>query len=139
MVRLAVIEQYLLARFDVPQSEKQDVAVDDFAVAVRLAGVIDELRAVAAAAAVYRPVRVNATDVEASFIFHPALDFVAGNSFAGVLGDLAPPFESDRCETAFAINPGPSDFDAGSEPGFLVGLSAALSHSASAQSTGNVR
>src|SRR5262245_65359116 len=28
MVRLSVIEQYLLARFDVPQSEKQDVAVD---------------------------------------------------------------------------------------------------------------
>ena len=139
MIRLAVIEQYLLARFDVPQSEKQDVAVNDFAVAVRFAGMIDELRAVAAVASVNRPVRVNAADIEASFVFDTASDFVARNSFAGVLGDLAPPFESDRGETAFAFNLGPSDFDAGSEPGLLFGLSADLSHSASAQSTGNAR
>ena len=37
MVGLAVIEQYLLARFDVSQSEKKDMAADDFAVAVRFA------------------------------------------------------------------------------------------------------
>jgi len=138
MIRLAVIEQYFLARFDVPQGEKQDVAVDDFAVTVGLAGMIDELRAVSAAAPVNRPVRVNAADVEAPFVFDTARDFVARNPFAGVFGDLAPLFESDHGETAFAFNPGASDFDAGSEPGLLVGLSADLSHSASAQSTGNV-
>src|SRR5262245_11751832 len=100
---------------------------------------IDELRAVAAATAVNRPVRVNAADVKAPFIFDAARHLVAGNFFAGVLGDLAPLFESDRGETAFAFNPGPSDFDAVSESDLLFGLSSDLSHSASAQSTGNVR
>src|SRR5215475_8995351 len=100
---------------------------------------IDELRAVAAAIAVNRPVRVNAANVKAPFVFHAARDLVAGNSFAGVLGDLAPLIKSDRGETAFAFNPGPSDFDAGSAFDLLFGLSSDLSHSASAQSTGNVR
>lgn len=113
--------------------------MDDFAIAVRLAGMVDELRAVAAPAAVNRPVRVNAANIEASFVLHTALDFVAGNSFAGVFGDLAPLFESYRGETAFSFNPGRPDFDSGGERGLLVGLSADLSHSASAQSTGNVR
>ena len=63
MIRLAVIEEYLLARLDIPQSEDEDVAVDDPAVAVGFAGMIDELRAVPAAAPVNRPVRVDAADV----------------------------------------------------------------------------
>jgi hypothetical protein len=60
VIGLAVIEQQFLSRFDVPQREEEDVAVDDPAVAVGFAGVIDELRAVAAAAPVNRPIKVNA-------------------------------------------------------------------------------
>ena len=115
MIRLAVIEQQLFAGFDVTQSEEEDVAVDDLAVTVGFAGVIDELRAVAAAAPVNRPVKVNATDIEPSFVFQAARDFVTGDSFTFVFGDLAPFFESDGGETAPAVNPGRFDFNARSE------------------------
>jgi hypothetical protein len=112
MIRLTVIECDLLAWLDVPQSEKQDVAVDDFAVAVRLAGVIDELCPVAASAPVNRPVRVNAGDVDALLVFQPACDFVAGDLFAGVFGDLPAFFETNRGEASFAVNRRWFDFDA---------------------------
>ena len=104
MVRLSVIEQYFLTRLDVTQSEKQDMAVDDFAVTIRLAGMVDELRAVAADRAVNRPIRINAANVEAALVFDTARDFVAGDSFSGVFGDLAPPFETVCGETASAFN-----------------------------------
>jgi hypothetical protein len=94
------------------QSEEEDMAVDDLAVAVGLTGMIDELRAVAAATPVNRPIKVNAADVEPSFVLQTARDFVTGNSFACVLGDLAPLFESDGGETTSAVNPGRSDFNA---------------------------
>lgn len=124
MIRLVVIEQYLLARFDVPQSEEEDVAVDDLAVAIGFAGMIDELRAVAAAAPVNGPIRVEAADVEAPLVLQTARDFVTGNSFAGVLGDLAPLFKSDGGETASTVDPGPSDFDAWGETCLLYPVSA---------------
>ena len=86
--------------------------MDDLAVAVWFAGMIDELRAVAAATPVNRPIKINAADVETSFVLQTALDFVTGNSFACVLGDLAPLFEGDGGETTSAVNPGWSDFNA---------------------------
>jgi hypothetical protein len=105
MIRLAVIEQQLFAWLDVPQSEEEDVAVDDLAVAVGFAGVIDELCAVASAAAVNRPVKVYAADVNPPFVLQPPRDFVAGDSLAFVFGDLAPLFESHGGETASAVDP----------------------------------
>jgi hypothetical protein len=105
MIRFAVIEQQLFSRFDIPQSEKEDVAVNDLAIAVGFAGVIYVLRAVAAATPVDRPIRVDAADVEPPFVLETALDFVTGDSFAFVFGYLAPLFERDGGETAFAVNP----------------------------------
>ena len=105
--------------------------MDDPAVAVGFAGMIDELRAVAAAAPVDRPIRVDAADVDASFVLQTARDFVTGDSFAGILGDLAPLFESDGGEAAQAVNPGRSDFDALGETCLL--------YPASVQSTDNGR
>lgn len=105
--------------------------MDDLAVAVGFAGMVDELRAVAAEAPIYRPIRVDSADVEASFVLQTARDFVTGDSFASVLGDLAPLFESDGGETASTVNPGRSDFDAWGEPCLL--------YPASAQSTDNGR
>jgi hypothetical protein len=131
MIRLAVIEQKFLARFDVPQGEEEDVVVNDFAVAVGFAGMIDELRAVAAAAAVNRPIRIDAADIDAPFVLQAARDFVPANSFAGILGYLAPPFKSDGGETASAVNSGRPDFDSRGE--------ACLFCPASAQSTDNGR
>jgi hypothetical protein len=115
MVRLAVIEQQLLARFDVTQGEKEDVVVDDLAVAVGLAGMVDELRAVAAVAPVNRPIRVDAADVNASFVLQTARDLVTGDSFAGVLGYLSPLVKGDCCETSPPVDPGRSDFNARGE------------------------
>jgi hypothetical protein len=104
VIGLAVIEQQFLSRFDVPQREEEDVAVDDPAVAVGFAGVIDELRAVAAAAPVNRPIKVNAAYIETPLVLQAARDFVTGNPFAFVLGDLAPLFECDSGETPSAVN-----------------------------------
>jgi hypothetical protein len=129
MIRLPVIEQKFLARFDVTQGEEEDVAVNDFAVAVGFAGMIDELRAVAATAPVNRPIRIDAADIDAPFVFQTARDFVTGNSFAGVLGYLAPFFEGDGGETASAVDPGRPDFNARGE--------IYLFYPASAQSTDN--
>ena len=131
MIRLAVIEQKFLARFDVTQGEEEDVAVNDFAVAVGFAGMIDELRAVAAAAPVNRPIRVDAADVDAAFVLQTARDFVTRDSLAVVLGYLAPPFKRDGGETASAVNSGRSDFDARGE--------SCLFYPASSQSTDNGR
>jgi hypothetical protein len=80
------------------------VIVDDLAVAVGFAGVVDELCAVAAAAPVNRPIIVNAADVKTSFVLQTSRDLVTGDSFAFVFSDLAPLFESDSGETASAVN-----------------------------------
>jgi hypothetical protein len=131
MIRLAVIEQKFLARFDVPQCEEEDVTVNDFAVAVGFAGMIDELRAVAAKAPVNRPIRIDAADIDASFVLQAARDFVTGDSFAVVLGYLAPLFEGDGGETASTVNSGRPDFDPRGETYMF--------YPASAQSTDNGR
>jgi hypothetical protein len=85
---------------------------------------IDELRAVAAAVPVNRPIKVDAADVEPPFVLQTARDFVTGDSFAFVLGDLAPPFESDGGETASAVNPGRFDFNSRGELYLLYLVSA---------------
>jgi len=131
MIRLAVIEQKFLARFDVTQDEEKNVAMDDLAVAVGFAGMIDELRAVAAAAPVNRPIRIDAADIDAPFVLEAARDFVPANSFAGVLGYLAPLFEGGCGETSQAVDPGRPDFNALGETCLL--------YPASAQSTDNGR
>jgi hypothetical protein len=105
MVGFAVIEQQLFSRFDVPQREKEDVAVNDLAVAVGFAGVIYVLGAVAAAIPVDRPIRVDTADVEPPFVLETARDFVTVDSFAFVFGYLTPLFERDGGETASAVNP----------------------------------
>src|SRR5262245_36901625 len=124
MIRLAVIEQQLLAWFDVTQSEEEEVAVDGLAVAVGFTGMIDELRAVAATAPVDRPIRVDAADVDASFVLQTARDFVTGDYFAGVFGYLAPLFEGGCGETSQAVDPGRPDFNARGETCLLYSVSA---------------
>ena len=123
MIRLAVIEQKFLARFDITQGEEKNVAMDDLAVAVGFAGMIDELRAVAAAAPVNRPIRVDAADVDASFVLQTPRDFVTGDSFAVVLGYLAPLFEGGCGETSQSVDPGRPDFNARGETCLLYPVS----------------
>jgi hypothetical protein len=131
VVRLAVIEQNFLSRLDVTQSEKENVAVDDFAVTVRFAGMIDELRAVADAVSVNRPVKINAAYIKASFILQPSRDFMARDPFACVFSDLAPLFEGNGGEAAQAIDPRRFDFKTGGESYLL--------YPASSQSIDNAR
>jgi hypothetical protein len=124
MIRLAVIEQKFFARFDITQGEEENVAMDDLAVTVGFAGMIDELRAVAAATPVNRPIRVDAANVDAAFVLQTARDFVTGDSFAVVLGYLAPLFEGGCGETPQAVYPGRPDFNARSESCLLYPVSA---------------
>jgi hypothetical protein len=123
MIRLAVIEQKFFARFDITQGEEENVAMDDLAVAVGFAGMIDELRAVAAAAPVNRPIRVDAADVDAAFVLQSTRDFVTGDSFAVVLGYLAPLFEGGCGEASQAVDPGRPDFNARGETCLLYPVS----------------
>src|SRR5262249_16902018 len=124
MIRLAVIEQKFLARFDVTQGEEKNVAMDDLAVAVGFAGMIDELRAVSAAAPVNRPIRFDAAHVDASFGREGGRELGTGESFAGVLGFLAPLFEGGCGETSQAVDPGRPDFNARGETCLLYSVSA---------------
>src|SRR5215813_6016580 len=124
MIRLAVIEQKFLAGFDITQGEEKNVAMDDLAVAVGFAGMIDELGAVAAATPVNRPIRVYAADVDAAFVLQTSRDFVTGDSFAVVLGYLAPLIEGGCGETSQAVDPGLPDFNARGETCLLYPVSA---------------
>src|SRR5215218_9478165 len=70
VIGLAVVKRQLLAGLYVAQRVDVDVAARDALEAVRLARVVDVLRAVAAAAAVHAPVRVNRADVQAALAAH---------------------------------------------------------------------
>src|SRR5574341_851311 len=129
MIRSAVIQQNLFAWRDVAQSEEQDVAVDDLAVTVRLARVIDELRAVPLTVTVNRPVGVDIGNVDASSVLHPPRDFPPRNLFARVFSDLAAFFETGGGETAVAVNLRRPDLDSRSSVNFTLQLKPRIKNS----------
>lgn len=71
---------------------------------VRLARVIDVVRAVAATAAVQTPAAVDIADAQDATIAGPSHRFKIRYAFAGVLSDLFAATEMNSCETAFAVN-----------------------------------
>ena len=71
---------------------------------VRLARVIDVVRAVAAAAAVETPAAIDVADAQDATIAGPSSRFEICYSLAGVLSDLFAATEMNSCETAFAVN-----------------------------------
>ena len=103
MQRLFIVDRDFIARMDVAQSEEHYVAIDGAHVGVRLAGMVDVMRTIAAATAVDAPLAVNIADAQLRPMC-AALCFAIGNSFSGVLRDLAPVFEMNCREAAFAVD-----------------------------------
>lgn len=104
VIRLAVIQQYFLAGFDVAQGEKQQMPADQRQTAIRITRMIDVLGPIAADRTVNRPVRINAADANSALASQPAGGFNTRNSLTDELSNLAPFFESDGGETTFAVN-----------------------------------
>lgn len=108
MQRLLVIDRDLFAGFDVAQSEKQNVVVQDLHKRIRTARVIDIVRAVSTTAAVKTPTTIYLANTQ-----HPAMRssarFGVRDLLARVLGDLVTLFESNGGEAAFAMNRRSSD------------------------------
>jgi len=80
------------------------VTVNGLQIGVRLARVIDVMRAVAALAAVQTPAAIDIADAQDAPLAGPSSRFEIWYSLAGVLRDLFPATEVDSCETAFAVN-----------------------------------
>jgi hypothetical protein len=98
-----VVNRDLFAGFDVSESEKEDVAIHDFHVAVWRAGMIDVMSAISAATAVKAPTIVDGADAQNAPLAS-ASGFRVGDPLAGVLGDLPATSEMRRCETPFAVD-----------------------------------
>ena len=103
MERLFIIDRDFFARIDISQSEEHYVAIDRAHVGVWLAGMIDVMRAVAAATTVDAPGAVNITDPQLGAM-GAALSFKIRNALARVFGDLAPVRKIDCRKAAFAVD-----------------------------------
>ena len=77
MPRGNVIHGDFLARRNITKRVKVNAPVDDFDKGIGIAGVIDILRAVAADAAINRPIRINRANMNALRTLQAALDFTA--------------------------------------------------------------
>ncbi len=90
MERRLVVECDLLARLDIAECDKENMAIEYFHVAVGFAGMVYVMRAVPALAAVEAPAMINCADTE-SASSGAAISFCVGYSLAGVLRYLSAP------------------------------------------------
>lgn len=103
MQSIFVVDSNLFTRSDVAQGEEQDVAIDGLHVSIRLARMVDVMRAVAASAAIKTPTTVDVADAQFGSMC-ATLSFEIGNAFAGVLGDLTTAPKANSGETTFAVD-----------------------------------
>lgn len=103
MKSLFVVHGNLFAWIDITQSKEDHVAIDRAHVGVRLAGMIDVMRAVAAATAVDAPGAVNIADAQLGAM-GAALSFAIRNALARVFGNLTPAREISCRKAAFAVD-----------------------------------
>ncbi len=103
MKSLFVVHGNLFAWIDITQSKEHHVAMDRAHVGVRLAGVIDVMRAVAAATAVDTPNAINVADAQLGAM-GAALSFAIRNALASVFGDLTTVREINCRKAAFAVD-----------------------------------
>jgi hypothetical protein len=107
-----VIESDLFAGIDVTQGHKEDVAVGDFHVGVRIARVIDVVSAVSAAAAVDTPTPVYCADSQQIPLCTP-IGLGVCDPLTRILGNLTASAECNGRETPLAIDGALSNFQAG--------------------------
>src|SRR5919107_422339 len=104
VVRGDVVAGYLLAGAYVAQGHEEYVAARDAHVGVGAAGVVDVVRAVAAARAVEAPVVVYRADAVLAAGLRAALGLAGRDQLARVLRDLPPLREVAGREAAPAVN-----------------------------------
>ncbi len=66
MKRHHIVERDFVAGINVAQSVEEYVVVEDFHVAVGLTGMVDVMRAVTPAAAVYAPITIDGADTQSN-------------------------------------------------------------------------
>ncbi len=88
MERRLVVDGDLVARLDVAECDKENMAVEYFHVAVGFAGMVYVMRAVPALAAVETPAIIDRADTE-SAPPGAAISFGVGYSLAGILRYLS--------------------------------------------------
>ena len=104
MVRRDVVQGNLFTDLNVPQSKKENVSVSNSHVAVRLAGVVNVMRAVAATGSVKTPSPVDRANAQLASARGSGSRFLLRDFFSRVLGDL-PSFSEQLCgKTPFAVN-----------------------------------
>jgi hypothetical protein len=104
MKRLLVVDRDLFTGLDVSQSEEQHVTVQSSHEGIRLAGVIDVVRAVAATRAVQTETPIDIADAQDLTITCAPTGFEIYDPLARVLSYLLPRFEMNGSEAALPID-----------------------------------
>ena len=104
MKGLFVIDRNLFAGLDVSQGKEQHVTVQCSHEGIRLAGMIDVVRAVTATRAIETESAVDVADAQDLTIASPPTGFEIRNPLARVLRNLLPAFEGNSRETASAVD-----------------------------------
>ena len=118
MQSLFVIDGDFFAGMNISQSEEQDVAVQILHVGVRLATVIDVMRAVSVAAAVQAPTAIDVADAQDSAVATALRSFEIRDAFARVLRDLFSARKKHGSKAPSAINARRFDREPGCELNF---------------------
>lgn len=103
MQRLFIVDRDFFTRVDVAQGEEHYMAKDGADIGVRLAGVVDVMRTVAAATAVDAPDAVNIADAQLGSM-GAALSFAIRNVLARVFGNLTPARKISGRKAALAVD-----------------------------------
>jgi len=104
MEGLLVIEGDFFARMNVAEREEQHVAVHRPHERIRLAAMVDVMRAVAAVTPVHAEAAIDVTNAKKAPLARALPGFQIRDSLSGVFGDLPSAFEMNRSEAAFAVD-----------------------------------
>ncbi len=115
MQSLFVIDGNFFAGMNVSQSKEQYVPVQILHEGVRLARVIDVMRAVTAAAAIQAQTAVDVADAQDSAVAAAPGGFEIRDTLARVLGDLFAARKQHRSKAASAVDAGLFDSETGCE------------------------
>lgn len=112
---LFVVDGDFFAGMNIPQGKKQNVAVQILHVGVRLATVIDVVRAVATAGTVQTTTAIDVADAQDSAVATALRSFEIRDAFTRVLRDLFPARKKRGSKATSAINARRFDREPGCE------------------------